>query len=549
MARTSSEKRNTFQKILRAAFAETRAQKKLLIITLVLYGAAFLLFALNADYRWTGSGSDVTFDFQPSGVGAVFAVFGALVGFFAVLNVFRDMSSPQLCDVSLSLPLRARERFLARLLSLFFLQVAPLLFSTVCGNALAALFGSFSYGVVPVLSEMPFFLFPLLFLTGSLFILSVTTLCACCCGSMAESAYFSLIFMFIVNVLPQSFLSHVFEDCAGYRTGFVLYPAEGFDFCRYWGFLYLFGEAEQMIRYCIVGSLISVAVMLLSGLIYARRDARTVGTPIVSRIFFEIFLFLGCATVFSFFSFGPETPWGVLIAAVIYMIINIIVTRARLGVRSVLLWCGKYLATAAVCFAVLTAASVTGGFGAIALRPEARYLEGASVRISCNNFELTLVADRLTAEQADQIMEICKRHMIEGRKEAGAALVWGRLAERYIPDARTAYFSVSLSSEETYPERPSPRFQFDEHYVYTEIPAGTDPFGNGGYLSSGGGYAYLPDGSYSLNFDQDVLVSRAASEAAAKELLALDFVRVQEPDGEITAYDAETGEPYYEELP
>lgn len=521
MAQVSSESRNSFKKIVRAAVAETRVHKKLWIITLVLYGVALLLFAFNGDYRWTAKATDSTtnFTFIPSVAGAIFAVFGVLVGFFAALNVFRDMNNQQFCDISMALPLRADERFFSRLLSLFFLQVAPLLASTVLGNALAVLVGFFREGMFPQLSGAPFFTIPLLYLAGSLFIMAVTVLCTCCCGAMAESAYFSLILMFIINFLPLMFLSHLFHTCGGYYgVSFLHYTTEGHDFLQNWGLLYLLTvDMEKMIPHCLIGSLISLAVMFLSGLIYRVRDARTVGIPIASRVFFEIFLFLGCATVFSFFMFEDAALWGILVAAVIYIIINVIVSRARIGVKSVLLWVGKYLATTAVCVAVFTMASVTGGFGIVRLRPEARYLEGASFTILCDH-GLRLETDPLSAEQADQVMAICKKHMAAGRKEIGTEFVW-----KQYPDDSAA-FMVMASSQVTYPERPSPQWQFDEHYTYTELPDEWVEMGNGNYMYTKGGYVSAPDGTYYLDFYQDIQISETEMDAAVEELLALDFV-------------------------
>lgn len=539
MAQVSSESRNSLKKIVRAAVAETRVHKKLWIITLVLYGVAFLLFVFDAHF-YPREEFYGTAELAPSGFGTIFAAFGVLVGFFAALNVFRDMNNQQLCDISMALPLRAGERFFSRLLSLFFLQIAPLLVSTVLGNALAILVGYYREGHFPEMQNMPFFLLPLLYLAGSLFIMAITVLCACCCGAMAESAYFSLILMFIINFLPQSFLTHLFAICAGYQTGFVRYTFEGFDFLRNWGFLYLFGtDDEKMIFHCLIGSLISLAVMLLSGLIYKKRDARTVGTPIASRVFFEIMMFLGCATVFSFFAFENGAIWGVLIAAVIYIIINVIVSRAKIGVKSALLWSGKYLATTVVCFAVLTAASVTGGFGAIALRPEAQYLEGAVFLIG-GRYEgerLYLHTDPLSAEQADQVMTICKKHLLAGREALGAEFVW-----RQFPDEST-WVNLHARSDVTYPERPSPQWQFEEHTVRVELPDERVQLEEGHYIETSDRYAYMFDGSYQFQFAQHVWIAETEAEAMTRELLALDFVYREETvtdEGEIYAQAIDT---------
>lgn len=543
MAQVSSESRNSLKKIVRAAVAETRVHKKLWIITLVLYGVALLLFAFNAEYSWRSRETDLTtaFEFMPSIAGAVFAVFGVLVGFFAALNVFRDMNNQQFCDISMALPLRADERFFSRLLSLFFLQIAPLLVSTVLGNALAILVGFFRYGEFPQLPGTPFFTLPLLYLAGSLFIMAITVLCACCCGAMAESAYFSLILMFIINFLPPTFLSHLFHTCGGYYgVSFLHYTSEGHDFLQNWGFLYLLTtNTEKLLPHCLVGSLISLAVMLLSGLIYRARDARTVGTPIASRVFFEIFLFLGCATVFSFFMFENEALWGILVAGVIYIIINVIVSRARIGVKKILLWVGKYLATTAVCVAVFTTASVTGGFGAIALRPEAQYLEGASFMIGAyyEGESYSLYTDPLSAEQADQVMTIYKRYMIAGRKEIGAASVW----ERYPAGSVATYMTVRSGA--TYPERPSPQWQFVRHYVEVPLQGKRMIKVKDGYIESEeSGYTSQFDGTYQLDFNQHARISEAEAKAMMEELSALDFVR--EP--ERTVPDTETDTEVYD---
>lgn len=536
MAQVSSESRNSFKKIVRAAVAETRVHKKLWIITLVLYGVAFLLFVFDAHF-YPREEFYGTAELAPSGFGTIFAAVGVLVGFFAALNVFRDMNNQQFCDISMALPLRAGERFFSRLLSLFFLQIAPLFVSTVLGNAVPMLIGFFRYGVFPKMMDMPsFFTFPMLFLAGSLFIMAITVLCACCCGAVAESAYFSLILMFIINVLPPSFFNYLFNTCAGYReVGFLHYTSEGHDFLQNWGFLYLLTtNGEKMLPHCLTGSLISIAVMLLSGLIYRKRDARTVGTPIASRVFFELFLFFGCVTVLSFFVYAHAVFWGVLVAAVIYIIINVIVSRAKIGVKKVLLWVGKYLATTAVCVAVFTAASVTGGFGAIALRPEAQYLEGASFMIGAyyEGGSYSLYTDPLSAEQADQVMTIYKKHMIAGRKEVGAKLVWGQH-----PGAATY---MVVDSSVTYPERPSPQWQFTEHYVTVPLQGRRVKAENGGYIETEeSGYITQRDGTYQLDFNQHVRISDAEARAMIDELSALDFVHEPERTVRDTENDTE----------
>ncbi|MCM1335026.1 MAG: hypothetical protein NC084_02735 [Bacteroides sp.] len=497
MAQTFSRPaRLSFEKIARAAAAEVRVHKKLAVISFVLYGVAALLFIFDSYVNYIEY-SDRSFYFTPSMWGLFFAFLGVGSGYFADLNVFRDLSSRPLSDVALTLPIGAGERFFSKLLCLFYIQVAPLIVSILGGNTLALLFrGALGRGDT---TETVYSLL-FVYLAACLFVMAITVLCACCCGAVAESAYFSLILMFIINALPVSFIYNVIENCSGlglYWNGFV-------D-VGYWGFLYLFFGTDNLILHCAIGCLVSVIVLLLSGLIFVRRDGRSVGEPIVSRVFFEIMLILGCVTLFSCFSMSTATLWGVLIAGVAYLIINVVVSRAKLGLFTFLKWIGKYLATTAVSAVVLIAALKTGGFGAIALRPAAEYLEGATYSIEFFDGAVRyygdglkdLRTDALPAEDADRVMEIVKKHLIQGRSELSAfTLLFGGYAYN------------------------------DKDAVLINIRAdGTTAFD---YPPIRGQFTQEKDG-YHLDFRQDLTISRKEADAMYSELIQLGYVTVDRP--------------------
>ena len=143
----------SFKKIARAALAEVRVHKKLAIITFVLYGVALLLFWFNstdvAYYDHYVEHKTVYSDYWASSWGMFFAGCGAVVGYFTVLNVFRDMNNQQICDVSMALPIRASERFLSKLLCLCYIQILPQIVCLLGGNGIRIILARIMYGELP----------------------------------------------------------------------------------------------------------------------------------------------------------------------------------------------------------------------------------------------------------------------------------------------------------------------------------------------------------------------------------------------------------------
>lgn len=524
MSSTNTTYKISFKKIARAALAELRVHKKLAIITYVLYGVALLLFLFNSEvFSYVPyEGEPVAYlEFYPSGWGIFFAVCGAVVCFFTVLIVFRDMNNQQLCDVSMALPIRASERFFSKLLCLVYIQLLPQLVSVFGGNGIRVLLGRIKYGDLPGNAEEYMTQIVLVWLAATMFAMAVTVLCVCCCGAPAESSYFSIILMAIINALPVAFVYNLLSNCAGYSNN--IFEMDMVDL-GYWGFLFAL-NFEKLIPHCIVGSLISLAVMLLSGLIYVKRDAKTVGTPIASRVFFEVVMTLSCITVFLAFVMSDAALWGLLVAAVAYIIINIIVSRAKINALSFVKWGGKYLITVAAFTVVLVVAIKTGGFGYIYERPAADYLEGASYDISYydysyedsdggNGKHMKLYTDSLTAEQADKVMSICKKHLANGRANINPFdVIFG-----YYYPHKMSYVSIRAQSNKLYDTCPYPRSQFESDYYDRE--------------------------RFCLSYRQGTNIPYSDLLAMTEELKALDYVHeydpsasTSEPQNTTTYYD------------
>ncbi|MDE6733171.1 MAG: hypothetical protein K2J77_09890 [Oscillospiraceae bacterium] len=506
---TNGKYKITFRKIARAAEAELRVHKKIAIISYVLFGVSTLLFMFNAHFYNINTKSGA--DFIPSGWGAVFGGMGIIVGFFAALNVFRDVNNQQLCDVTMALPIKAPERFFSKLLALFYLQIGPLLVASLIGNGTAILLGRMRYGNLD--PDSLDYLAQIVFggLSTSLFIMAIVVLCACCSGAKAESAYFSLIMMFIINALPITYVISIIGNVSGFQQRW-LYDESGID-VSFWGFLPLFGDYNDIggfIFHNVISIAISLAVMLLSIFIYKKRDAKTVGTPISSRLFFEIFLVLGCFTIFSFFVFTEAAWWGVLIAGVIYIIINIIVSRAKINVLSFVKWIVKYVVTTAAFIAVMVVTIKTGGFGQINSRPTAEQLNGAHYYITVyedsTRTRMGITTDELSAEQADQIMEITKKHMVKGFSEISVASMLTDFMSYYGGAPANVY--VEAASETGYRDRPSPKRHFRYHWVYDRNSDDSHT-------------------EYYLHYEQSLPLSNAEAEAMIDELKALDFVNYE----------------------
>lgn len=416
----------SFKKINRAAIAERHVHKKITIITIILYSVATALFMFTSDaWVYTGKKGDQYghfSNFSPSGWGIFFSVLGVLIGFIAAISCFRDMNNQQICDVTMALPIKSEERFLSKLMAIFYIQIIPQLTATVVGCGIPILIGIIRSTKVDPDVPISYIMTILAFLAGSMFMIAVAVLCACCTGAFAESVYFSVIAMVIINALPVFMAFRFFDQCSG--IGWVEDHADIFS---YWGFMFLGNsdyEAWGMVLSCAVGIAISAAVMFVMLFVYRKRDARSVGDPVSNRVFFEIFMLLGVFTIYTAFVMTSAAFWGVLIAAVIYTIISIIVSRAKINFYSFLKWGAKFLAATAVYLVVFTIAVKTGGFGYIYTRPTDEELEGASFEITYDDWyplenrssATHLYADNLTQEQAVQIMDIVKEHIVKGRQ-------------------------------------------------------------------------------------------------------------------------------------
>lgn len=511
----------TFKKIFRASLAELQVHKKLFIITLVLHGVAMLLFIFNTSFY--ASSYDREAVMNGSGWGSVFSIFGALTCFFAAINVFRDTNNQQLCDIAMALPIKAVERFFSKLLCLAYMQILPLTVSFLGGNGIAYLVGKIQWGAIEREAGESIFAFYLMILAGVMFVMAITTLCSCCCGTLAESSYFSILLIGIANLLPIGFLSGIVSS-SGFRTWDL--SAMPIDL-RYFGLLCLnisdYRDFADITLHAGVSCLISLAIMLAGVFIYIKRDAKTVGTPIASRVFFEIIMASGCLTLFFLGWLGAFMGWSILIAGTAYVIINIIVSRAKIKITSVLAWAGKFALTLAVFLGVSAGCIKTRGFGYYKTLPEEPYMEGAKFTINLNNYNgysfnghyyygddryyKKFYSSPLTPEQASELMSIIHKHEKQSLAEINP---FDDLFDRICYFENNAFVSISANSDVKFGRYPQPHNQFERSIVYSKT--------TGKRMTE-----------YNWKYSREIYMTPSQAQALYEELKALDYLMNNKP--------------------
>lgn len=406
---------STLKKINRFALAEMRTHKKISIIMNIILGMGAALYLLIRPYRvsYSFSTPDEVNYFSPSPLAMFLFVVSCGIGIVAAVSVFRDMNNTQICDVQMSLPMSANERFFSKLLALGYLHIFPIL--VYCG--VSSLICGIICSVNNVQNSSEVLSLFLVIMAVALFTDCITVLSACCCGALAESVYFTVILLFCLSIAPECIWERLINSFSGLGIGFYEIPI--FSLWTYSGILAAYSGILESVGsgniYLLINCLISIAVLFLSLLIYRRRDARTVGTPIVSRAFFEFVLLLGVFTVYSLFFFETFAYVGLILVGIIYVVIHIIVSRAKITPAKFFIWVAKYGICTALYVVVAMVAYFTSGFGMVYYKPT-ESLEHCAAYISLNylnedatgkytsEYSIGVNKDRLPSEVSDEQM-------------------------------------------------------------------------------------------------------------------------------------------------
>ena len=357
----------SLKRINKFALGEARTHKKFFVITNIILGMGGLLYLFMSSWsrydefaEGDTAGRRVIVEFVPSGLGLFLLGVGCCIGLMGAASVFRDMNSVQLGDVQLSLPMTASERYYSKLLALCYLHIFPIVVwlgvpSLVNWARCRSEEARFAEYIPTIFLAM---------LAGALFINCITVLCSVCCGALAESVYFTIIAIVCLSMAPAVLWYTLMETCAGHNAD----PGMAFSA---WTFSFVLNvdnidyDTSMFNLMLMLNCAVSAVVMMLTQFIYRRRDARSVGTPIANRVFFECIMFLGLATVYGLFFFRAELYIGIIIVSVIYVVIHVISSRGKLTVKKFAGWLLKFGLSTAAYVLLAGAAYATGGFGMV----------------------------------------------------------------------------------------------------------------------------------------------------------------------------------------
>lgn len=416
----------SFNRIKLAAKSETYTHKKIFIIMQILLAIGAAVYGIGMETDSIGINDRIYV--YPSGLGCFLFLTAAFCGFIAVINLFKDMHNVQTADVQLSMPLSARERYHSKLLSLFWIQILPMIAYSVIGGLLAVLLNDLSGDVLEHITASF-----LLLMNIALFTDAVTIFCCCCCGTFAESIYTSLITLTCLSLLPYAFFSVIVEQFAGVQCNTTDV------YFGYWTYSGIMSFDEELSALCVRSNLISwaisIAVIFVTQLIYTRRDAKTVGKSVVFPAFFEMFMFLGLMTIFIFFWNDSQITIGLILSLIVYFVIRIIITRAKIKAADILIWLGKYLVSLCIYVAIAAVGYATDGFGYRGYAPPKEYLDGSSIHISifdysnCDDYFDNYPAYdwdsyELSAEEAAEISDLFREYNTYDEKSLSDFLGW-----------------------------------------------------------------------------------------------------------------------------
>lgn len=371
----------SFEKIKYGASAELIAHKKNRIVSIILLGFAGLFYGFGTSVRRYGV--------HPSGI-AIFIYAVSLVCLFsACINVFKDMHDIPSADVQMSMPLNSMERYFSRLLTIFYIWLLPFLISAAFGFLVSFLISTINEpghdsGFQTdntdnnyIAELIGFNLRILLYYAESvLFVVSATVICQCCVGSKAESRYIPVLLMAVMNFLPMAVYYSIADKfvSVGYGTLRLLSNMSS---------LYSIFDGDESAAELIflgVKSLIYLAVIGCGVLIYKKRDARSVGRPIVFTAFFEVVMGLSLLLFFTVAHMGS----GFSLTAMFFawlgsIILRLIVSRKEFAFSKIFVWTGLYILYYAAFLLFMFAAFKTGGFGALYKVPDISDLSEAKV--------------------------------------------------------------------------------------------------------------------------------------------------------------------------
>ena len=356
----------SFNRIWNSTKAQIMQQKKLFVIMIILLfvGAIFLGLGISSNIKCDYS---LIEDYISMDLGFLFYIGSIICGFILTINLFKDLHSKQNADIILSMPLNAKQRFISKLMTMLFVQIIPTVLSIMTACYI-------SYITLPSIGELRLhdgltkymtvdlsngigigclrisFIILLALLSAILFTNAIASFISCCCGTVVESYIFSILNLICISSFKLIIIS-------------VLFSFAGIDNTvpdSYWGY----GASISDYNFPpAISCLISLVVIFITYFIYKKRNAEDIGKPIVYRWFFNIDMAFGIIC-FNLIFYCMELFFvGIIFTFIGFVIMQIILSRAKVNFKKVLLWIGGYFGILVILMGFLVTAYWTNGFG------------------------------------------------------------------------------------------------------------------------------------------------------------------------------------------
>ena len=382
----------SYKRIYRASSAELISQKKTRIISIILLAFAGVIYGFDSASR--GDRAD------PSYL-AVFLYFTALVPLFSCcVSVFKDMHDIPSADVSMSMPLSGIERYFSKILTVVRTWLVPFLISAAGAFLLSAMFGGSHYSYsfdermtyentyhpeVMMKYNLQMFLW---FMAAVLFMISVTAVCQCCIGAKAESRYLPVMLMTALSIFVPAVYAFITDHFAD--VSISDYFSDFSSLFYVWTFSAVFAEFDSLknVLLMILNCLISAGVIIGGAFICRKRDARTVGKPIVFKAFFEIIMAVTLTLFFILVHVSSGNLFVLFLGWLGSIILRIVVSRKNFSFSKIGVWTGMFAVYYVLFLVFMYIAFLTGGFGAICKTPSADAFGGnnATIRVDIDNY-------------------------------------------------------------------------------------------------------------------------------------------------------------------
>lgn len=385
---------------------------KLRIHKVYLIALAFIYLLMPVTYI----GIDVYFldvlNFGGSAMITLLFIGAVIITLLMTTTFFRECHSPEQSDVTLSLPISAKDRFKAKLISCFLCSLIPFFAADLSILAISYIFkwyyGYNTHIIYPWVCISFLAFVTLVSVTGITFLCS--TLCSTRCGSVISSGVCS----FTVSLLPIAMDSLINMGAAvsDPYAPMPLFTCTGFSGVSYWTYSSFEFSAKVISWYFITGLvniLISVGMIYAAYRVYKSRDRRSIFENGFSKHYITIVITLTVMLMCSFFLFIGSGR-GALTVIVIGFAVTLVCIKLK-GIKPKQA-IGCILAEV-ICCACFTAFF----FGSF-------YTDGYSIpeRIpadlddhSRNTIEVTGISwnremNDISRSELEQINELCEKH-------------------------------------------------------------------------------------------------------------------------------------------